>query len=68
MSKYLVEVVSSLVLNDEDMQAYINDREREWGDELPEEIQKLKDTGTCKLSDKTGSTSIMFRKIEENEA
>lgn len=67
MRKYLVEVMSSLLLDEENMQHYIADREREWGGDFPEEVQKLKDTGRCKLSDKFGTTSIIIREIEDND-
>lgn len=66
MSNYLIEAQSNFVVDEEELKDYIADRQREWGLDRPEEIERLKNTGMCILSDEAGNTKITVRRIEDD--
>lgn len=66
MSKHIVTVVSELhIKDDEALTEYLDDREREWGFDEPEQIKQLRDIGVATLKDEDGSTTIVIREADE---
>lgn len=63
MSKYNINVISNIEVNDADLEAYIVDREIEWEDR-PEQIKELREKGRCILKDDAGETSILITKVK----
>jgi len=63
MSKYLIKVVSEVIVDEDELQDFISVREEEWGKDEPEKIEQLKENGNCILVDDKGSTQITILKV-----
>lgn len=66
--KYFIRVTSEIHLEDDEaLQEYLEVRKEQWGEDRPEEIERLVKTGNCVLTDEDGTTTIQILKVEGND-
>jgi hypothetical protein len=67
MKRYLIKATSEFNIDEDELKDYINNRNEEWGEDKPEEIEKLINNGRCVLKDDKGTTHITVLKVEDKQ-